>query len=525
MAAAAPLGSHPTTTRGFASVRSDLQQGENPQKQLSFAKLVTEVRANFNTRKSYSYEWRVKELNNLKRALIEREKEILDAVYQDLRKHPVEGIQGEVALTVGEINYALLHLKEWMEPTRASTPFHLQPGSFVTHKQPKGVTLIIAPWNFPFQLSLSPLVSAIAAGCAAVIKPSELTPASAKVIETIVSQYLDTDLYRVVQGAVAETSALLNEKWNHIFYTGNGAVGRIVARAAADSLASCTLELGGKSPVYIAEDANVRVAARRILGGKLFNDGQVCVAPDYVTVHHSVRDEFIEETKKALKERYGDNIQKSSSLARIINQRHFDRIAGMLKENHGGKIVEGGLDKADRNDKYIPPTLVLDPKLDSAMMHEELFGPVLPIITVSNMDQALDIINARESSLASYVFTENSATADKFIKFTNSGGTAVNDCVLHITTPDVPFGGHSGGGSGVGSYHGYAGFNEFTHYRGTFTHSTWMDPSNRYPPYKESDLKMLRFLFIDSGIPPYLVTGLKVAAAGAAAALVFRSKI
>jgi aldehyde dehydrogenase (NAD+) len=340
-----------------------------------------------------------------------------------------------------------------------------------------------------------------------------------------VGQYLDQDLYRVVQGAVAETSALLKERWNHIFYTGNGAVGRIVARAAAEHLCSYTLELGGKSPVYVAEDANVRVAARRIIGTKLFNNGQVCVAPDYVTVHESVRDEFVSEVTKNIKEWWGEDPQKSASLSRIVNVRHFDRLAGMLKENHGGKIVAGGLEKADRSDRFIPPTVVLDPKLDSSLMNEEIFGPLLPIVTVSNMEQALNIINSKESSLASYVYTETTATADKFIRHTNSGGTGVNECVYHITNAETPFGGHSGGGSGVGQYNGIFGFNEFTHLRGTFTKSTWLDPSNRYPPYKEGDLKALRMLFIGTGLPAHLITGLKVVAAGAAAAFILRSKM
>jgi len=498
---------------------------QNQSRNLDYTDLVTEVRANFHTRKSYSYEYRVKELNNLKRAIKEREADILAAVQKDLRKHAVEAIQGEVVLILSEIEYALANLKQWMEPVNIRAPLHMQPGQLVTHKQPKGVALIISPWNYPIQLCFNPLVSAIAAGCAAVIKPSEMTPESAKLIEQIVTQYLDTDLYRVVQGAADETTALLKQRWNHIFYTGNGAVGRIVAHAAAESLSSCTLELGGKSPVYIAEDANVRVAARRILGTKLFNNGQTCVAPDYVAVHESVRDEFIDEVKKHMSEWLGSDIQKSESLARIVNVRHFDRIANLLKENHGGKIVEGGLERSDRNDKFIPPTLVLDPSLQSSLMHEELFGPVLPVLTVKGLDQALEIINSKESSLASYVFTENTATADKFIKFTNSGGTCVNDCLLHIASSEVPFGGHSGGGSGVGAYHGVAGFNEFTHFRGTFTHSTWMDPGNRYPPYKNSDVDMIRFLFIDSGIPPHLVTGLKVIAAAGAAALVLRSSL
>jgi acyl-CoA reductase-like NAD-dependent aldehyde dehydrogenase len=513
------------TARGFASVRSELQQNENLAKPLDYSGLVNEVRANFHTRKSYSYEYRMKELGNLRRAFIERQDDILKAVHSDLRKHAVEAIQGEFILVITEIDYAMKNLKEWMAPVNAHTPIHMQPGKFVTHKQPKGVALIIAPWNYPIQLTFNPLISAIAAGCAAVIKPSELTPASAKITEEIVNQYLDTDLFRVVQGAVAETTALLKERWNHIFYTGNGAVGRIVAKAAGESLASCTLELGGKSPVYVAEDANVRVAARRIVGTKLFNVGQTCVAPDYVTVHEKVRDPLLAEMKKAVVDFVGEDSQKSESLGRIINHRHFDRISNILKDNHGGKVIHGGLEKADRSDKFIPPTIILDPKLDSALMHEELFAPVLPIVTVKSMDQALDIINSKESSLASYIFTETTETADKFVKFTNSGGSCVNDCLFHIATPDMPFGGHSGGGSGIGSYHGFAGFNEFTHYRGTFTHSTWLDPNNRYPPYKESDVPVLKMLLIGPIIPPHIVTGMKVLAAGAAAAYVFKSKL
>jgi len=511
------------TTRGFAAIRS----AETPAQQgnLDYSELVGNIRANFHTRKSYSYEFRVKELNNLRRGIVERQNDVLEACRQDLRKPAMEAFQAEIGLVVGEIDYVLANLKEWMEPVSTALPLLLQPGTNTINKQPKGVALIIGAWNYPIQLSLIPFISAMSAGCAAVLKPSEMTPSCAKLLQQIIEQYLDADLYRVVQGGPAETTALLKQKWNHIFYTGNGAVGRLVAKAAAENLSSCTLELGGKSPVYVAEDANIRVAARRVLGGKLFNNGQTCVAPDYVTVHASIRDQFVNELKQNIKEWLGQDPRQSDSLARIVNERHFDRISALLKENHGGKIVEGGLEKSDRSDKYIPPTLVLDPRADSGLLHEEIFGPVLPIITVNGMDDALNFINSKDSSLASYVFTENTATADKFIKMTNSGGTAVNDCVMHIATPYLPFGGHSGGGSGIGSYHGFYGFQEFTHMRGTYTHSTWMDPSNRYPPYKTQDLAAVKMYFLGTGIPPAVFTGLKVLGASAVAGLILRSRI
>jgi len=517
--ATAPVVHLNRTERGFAAVRNEMHQTETPQSSLDYSELVAELRNNFHTRKSYSYEYRVRELNNLRRGIVELQEEICAAVNKDLRKHIVEAYQGEILSIVTEIDFALNHLKEWMAPTKASTPLIAQPGSVVVNKQPKGVVLVIAPWNFPISLCFVPVVNAISAGCSVVVKPSEMTPESAKIIDRITKQYLDPDLFRCVLGGVHETTELLKQKWNHIFYTGNGAVGRIVAKAAAENLASYTLELGGKSPAYIAEDANVRVAARRVLGTKLFNNGQVCVAPDYVLVHEKVQKQFLDELKAHYEKTVGSNPIENQSLSRIVNERHFDRVAGLLKENHGGQVVLGGLDKAVRNEKFIPTTVVLNPSLDSSMMHEEIFGPVLPVLTVKGMDDALKIINTKESSLASYIYTESNDKADKFVKFTNSGGTCVNESIIHVAVNEVPFGGHSGGGSGVGSYHGLAGFNEFTHFRTVLNHRTWMDPDNRYPPYNAKDIKIFKLLYVE-GIPDHVKLGLKLLAAGAAISLI-----
>jgi len=258
-------------------------------------------------------------------------------------------------------------------------------------------------------------MSAIAAGCAAVVKPSEMTPQSEKLLCELIPQYLDSRMVRVVKGAAAETTALLKEKWDHIFYTGNGAVGRVVLRAAAEHLTPVTLELGGKSPLYFAEDGNIEVGARRILGTKMLNVGQTCIAPDYLLVHNSVKDKLVSELKANVKKFYGNDVKQADSMARIVNERHFDRVVGLLNDAHGGKVVEGGLATADRKDKFLPPTIVLDPSPTSRLMTEEIFGPVLPIIGVNSMADALKIINQKEHSLASYIYTTDSKKIEEFM--------------------------------------------------------------------------------------------------------------
>lgn len=488
-----------------------------------YTSLVKEIRSNFETRKSYPIEYRLQQLQALRAGLRAMEKDILAACHKDLRRHDVESFLGEIMTSFTELDFAVEHLAEWMKPDSHWAPAVCQPGTLKCLKQPKGVTLIIAPWNFPVFLALSPLVAAIAAGCAAVIKPSEMAPACSKVLFKLVSENLDQELYRVVEGDIPETTALLAQRWNHILYTGNGVVGKIVARAAAESLCSSTLELGGKSPVYIAEDANVRVAARRVAGTKMFNNGQVCIAPDYVLCHEKVLDQFLAEVKIHTDLCLTNDAQKIDSLTRIVNARHFDRLSRALSEDHGGRVVQGGLTKADKQDLFIPLTVVLNPKPESKLLNDEIFGPVLPVVSVKSLEEALKIINAKDSSLASYVYTQSSQTSDAFIKHTNSGGSAVNDCVLHISSPHVPFGGHSGGGSGYGAYHGVYGFNEFTHMRIEYNRSTMLDPQDRYLPYDAGKIDALRFLFVD-GIPQYVKTGVQVAALGGLA-LMLRAKL
>jgi len=487
----------------------------------NYGKLLDRIHANFDTRKSFPYEYRVQQLNSLKRGLMAKQTLLMEAIAKDLlNKHPFESFQ-EVGVLATEIDYTLDNLSTWMAPESVPTPLFVQPGSNVIFKQPKGVVLIISPWNYPTILTMCPLINAIAAGCAAVIKPSELSPHSASVLERVIVEHLDPDLYVCVQGGVPETTALLKEKWNHILYTGNGKVGRTVAKAAAENLASYTLELGGKSPVYVSAHANIYVAARRILGCKLFNGGQTCLAPDYVLVHESVRDSFIAELRKHLKEWLGENPQTSDSFTRLIGTRHFDRVLAMLQDDHGGQVLEGGVEKADRDDRYIPPTLILDPKRDCALLQEEIFGPILPILTVKRMDEALKFVDSLDSPLAAYIFTEKTSEVETFIKMTKSGGTCVNDCMLHNFTSYMPLGGHSGGGSGVGCYRGVYGFKEFTHLRATYSHSTLLNPSIRYPPYQLQAIKLLDFYFFK--LTPSVLKSMKVLCFVGIAAL-FRSR-
>lgn len=459
--------------------------------------LVQGLQRNFLTRKSYDYDYRHGQLKKLREGLVQLFDAACEGLQKDNGRHRFEVLQ-EFVFTIGEVDYALGHLHEWIAPERVDVPAHLQPGSATVYKHPKGVVLIISSWNFPYNTCLGPLVGALAAGCAVVLKPSEVSPNSAMVIENLVNGYLDTDMVKVVQGAVKETTQLLSYRWNHIFFTGSQRVGKIIAHAAAESLCSCTMELGGKSPVYVSnKSTNIRVAARRILGTKLAAMGQICVTPDYVLVHREVLDEFLGEITKHMNEWYKDGQHNCSSWGKFSGASYWERVSDLINEDHGGKLVDVKAAPACRDTLFHPMYFVLNPRLDSRIMSEEIFGPILPIICVDHLDQALDVINQRDSSLASYIFSDNSAETSKFIRGIQSGGTSINECGYHLGPPQLPFGGHSGGGSGVGYYHGEAGFREFTHYRSTFKHAMWPDLDVRYPPYQQADenIESVKFYF------------------------------
>ncbi|MGZ8735176.1 MAG: aldehyde dehydrogenase family protein, partial [Acidimicrobiia bacterium] len=415
------------------------------------ADIVKRLRAGFEAGRTRPIDWRRAQLRRLDAMLIERETDLLDALAADLAKPAIEGYLTETAFTRAEIAFALANLDTWVKPEKVAVPMTQQPGRAQTLREPLGVALIIGPWNYPIQLVLAPLVAAIAAGNAAVIKPSELAPASSRVLARLVAEYLDPECVAVAEGGVAETTALLAERWDHIFYTGNGTVGRVVMEAAAKHLTPVTLELGGKSPAIVDRHANVAVAAKRIAWGKFVNTGQTCVAPDYVLVDRAVERELLDGLASTVRSFYGDDPRTSPDYGRIINDRHFARLRGLLES--GGEPVVGG--ETNAADRYIAPTVLTAVDPGASIMTEEIFGPLLPVLPVDDVDDAIAFVNSREKPLALYIFSEADTVAERVIASTSSGGVAVNATVLHLAVPGLPFGGV--GASGMGAYHGRAG--------------------------------------------------------------------
>ncbi len=431
--------------------------------------------------------FRTHQLRQLLALLDENETALLQALTQDLGKPRFEGWASELGILRSEIQHTLKHLKNWLRPRRVSAPMVVQPSHARIHAEPLGVVLIIAPWNYPIQLALAPLIGALAGGNCVVVKPSEVAPASSAVMARLLPKYLDRDCVRIVEGGVDETTALLAQRWDHIFYTGNGTVGRIVLAAAAQHLTPVTLELGGKSPVLVDADVDLDVAARRIVWGKFFNAGQTCVAPDYVLVHAAQEQPLLTRLRATLREFYGEDPRQSPDYGRIVNARHHSRLVALLGS---GEVVAGG--HSDAADRYLAPTVLRNVAVDSPVMADEIFGPILPVIPVPNLDAAITFVNAREKPLALYVFSKNGATIDKVVAETSSGGVCINDAVAHLIPPELPFGGV--GGSGMGAYHGRFGFDTFTHQKGVLDRATFVDPALRYPPYSETKLKWVKRL-------------------------------
>ena len=423
---------------------------------------------------------RVTQLRQLKRLLQENDERVNAALAADLGKSPIESFATETSFVVGEIEHAIEHVGRWMQPARVRVPLTLRPASARVERQPLGVVLVIAAWNYPIHLSLAPLVGVLAAGNTAVVKPSEVAPASSSLLAELVPRYLDERVVQVVEGAVAETTALLDQRFDHIIYTGGGTVAKIIMRAAAEHLTPVTLELGGKSPAIVAADADIDVAARRITWGRFTNAGQTCVAPDYVLVTNTVEDRFLGALLRSVHDFYGENPKTSTDYGRIVNEQHFDRLTRLLDAGGYDAVVTGG--SGDRGDRYLAPTVLAGVSPEAEVMSEEIFGPILPVLAVDNVDEAVGFVNARPHPLALYVFTDDAPTAERIIERTKSGGVVVNHTMIHLGVPELPFGGV--GASGFGAYHGEAGFGRFSHRRGVLVKATKPDPSVTYPPYK-----------------------------------------
>jgi len=504
--------------KGFARVHEkDAAEEKRIFSDEQIANAHAQLLATFRTGRTKSYEWRKAQLEGLRRMCAENSEEVCTAIIKDLGRPRMEAFLGDVTAVITEIDHTLQHLEAWMKPEAVPTPMLHKPGRSSIIREPKGVVLQIAPWNFPVNLSLMGLVAALAAGNCCLLKPSEIAPSTEELLATLLPKYVDPEAVIVINGGIPESTALLKLRWDHILYTGNGVVARAVARAAAEHLTPITLELGGKSPTVVLPGANIPVAAKRILAGKFFNCGQICIAPDYALVHKDVETQLVKEMQGLVRSWYGEDASASDSFGRIINERHWDRVRGLIESSDGKVLTQPGT--MNQASKFIPPTLLHNPSTDSAIMQEEIFGPVLPILKMDSVDNMVDLINAGEKPLAMYIFGPEAA-ADKIIARTSSGGVCVNDTVYHILNPDLPFGGV--GGSGIGRYHGKWGFDEFSHVRSVMYRATWLDLPQRYPPYTDANLKMMEKLLVGPLIPPGMKKALAavggVAVAGAALA-------
>jgi len=449
--------------------------------------LLRKLRAGFDGGRTRPIAWRREQLAAVKELVAGNEKTWLEALREDLGKSTYEAFGAEIGYVAKEADFARRHLARWMRPRKVATPLIAQPGTSYIVPEPRGVVLIIGAWNYPLQLTMAPLIAAIAAGNAAIVKPSEVAAATSAQLAELLPEYLDAECFAVVEGGVPETSALLEQRFDHILYTGGERVARIVMSAAAKHLTPITLELGGKSPCYVDREVDLDVAASRIAWGKFMNAGQTCIAPDYVLVHRAVARELTQALGRRIREFYGDDPAASGDYPRIINERHFDRLTALLD---GQSIVHGG--RHDRTTRYVEPTLVREPDPQSPLMQEEIFGPILPIVTVDDAEAAIHFIRERPQPLALYAFASERDVQDRIVDRVSAGSVCVNDTMMFMAAPGLPFGGV--GASGMGRYSGWFGFETMSHMKAVMRRGTRLDPDLRYPPYTERKLRVLRWL-------------------------------
>lgn len=439
---------------------------------------------------TFPEQFRRTQLKNLLSLVTENEQLIVDALHKDLNKPKFEAILSEVHMVLNDIYHALDNLNTWMQPEYVSKNLATRLDDCFIRREPLGVVLIIGAWNYPLQLILLPLVGAIAAGNCVVVKPSEISQAMEKLLAELIPKYLSQDCYAVVCGGPDETKALLEKKFEHIFYTGSQAVARTILQAASTHLTPVTLELGGKSPCLIHGNLDIPSAARRLVWAKFFNAGQSCVAPDYVLCSTVMRDALLPAIRDTLKTFYGEDVQKSPDMGRIVTPRHWTHLMDLLGKSKG-RVVIGG--ESDEEDRYIAPTVLVDVQGSDTLMQEEIFGPILPILTIESLEEGIDFINLRERPLALYIFSDESSVVKTVLERTSSGGFCSNDGIVHMTLPGLPFGGI--GASGFGSYHGRWSFETFSHRRGCMMRSWGLEKINtlRYPPYQDRSLSWLRW--------------------------------
>jgi len=452
-----------------------------------YSALLADLRKAFSAGVTRPLEWRRDQLRGLEALIQENKKELSDALHQDLGKCASESWITDLGLALSAARSMRKHLRDWAAPEPVPNPVALLPAKSFLIREPLGVVLIIAPWNYPIQLSLMPLTAAIAAGNCVVVKPSEVSAQTSQVLAPLFPRYLDAKCVAVVEGGAEEATALLEQRWDHIFYTGNPTIGRIVMQAAARHLTPVTLELGGKSPCIVDESSDLKTTARRIVFGKFLNAGQTCIAPDYLLIHESSEQELLSELKLAIEEFYGPDPKSSSDYGRIVNDHHFGRLQKLMA---GGHTVLGG--ETDRQFRYIAPTVLINVDLDSTLMTEEIFGPLLPVIPVSSMKEAVEFVNARPKPLALYLFSQSRKVEAFVLQNTSSGGVCVNSTLLHHANEHLPFGGV--GESGIGNYHGRFGFETFSHKRAVVSKPVHPEVPLAYPPYTKLKNFLLRWI-------------------------------
>lgn len=438
--------------------------------------LLQEQRSFFAEGQTLDIRFRQEQLRRLLEAVRVHEQEIIDAMYADFRKPAFETYTTEIGFVEKELRLVLKNLAKWAKPQTVRETLLNFPARSYVYSQPYGVALIIGPWNYPLQLVLNPLIGSLAAGNCAIIKPSELTPATSRVISKLIRTVFDPAYVAVVEGGVPTTQHLLAQRFDYIFFTGSTQVGRVVMKAAAEHLTPVTLELGGKSPAIVAEDADMDLTARRIVWGKFMNAGQTCVAPDYLLVQEQVKDELIEQLRIAIEQFYGDSPRHSPDLARIVNDRHYQRLRGYLQD---GVVRIGG--QHDAESRFIAPTVLDQISWKDTVMQDEIFGPILPVLTYTSLDDAIEQVNAHEKPLALYFFSNDKMQQQRILEETHFGGGCINDTISHLINPNLPFGGV--GESGVGSYHGRNSFELFSNQKSVVHRGTWIDLPLRYPPY------------------------------------------
>ncbi|MBD1806839.1 aldehyde dehydrogenase [Microcoleus sp. FACHB-SPT15] len=445
--------------------------------------IIQQQRQFFATGITKDVAFRLEQLKRLKQAIVDNQAAILAAINADLNKPEFEAYATEIGV-VREIDYAIKHLKSWVKPKKVSTSIEQFPSSACIYPEPLGVVLIISPWNYPFQLMISPLVGAIAAGNCAILKPSELAANTSRIVTQITEKTFDPSYITSIEGDVETSQQLLAEKFDHIFFTGGTKIGQIVMEAAAKHLTPVTLELGGKSPCIVDSNVHIEHAAKRIAWGKFINAGQTCIAPDYLLVDRTVKNDLLTSIKQCIQEFYGDDPAKSPDYGRIINQRHFERLASFL--NEGQPYIGGQINPEER---YIAPTVIDGVDWDTPIMQEEIFGPILPVLEYSDLSDAIAKINERPKPLALYLFSKDQQKQERVLRETSSGGVCINDTVMQVGVSELPFGGV--GSSGIGSYHGKASFDTFSHPKSVLKRSFLLDLDWRYAPY-QGKLKLIK---------------------------------